>query len=156
MLHYVSGFPGCPSSKQPAFQCRRHKRWRFHSRVRKIPWRSVFQYFCLKNPMDRGTWQVIVHRVAQIRTWLKQLSLHAHTLFQRTITNNAVLPKYFRASSIFPRTSLNSLEVKDRICVLEEKHIFYYCSCKYFSSIFNQSNSATPSFVKGFLYLKLR
>ena len=23
-----------------------------------------FQYSCLKNPMDRGAWQAIVHRVA--------------------------------------------------------------------------------------------
>ena len=26
------------------------------------------QYFCLENPMDRGAWQVIVHRVAKCRT----------------------------------------------------------------------------------------
>ena len=24
-----------------------------------------FQYFCLKNPMDRGAWRVTVHRVAK-------------------------------------------------------------------------------------------
>ena len=24
-----------------------------------------FQYFCLENPMDRGVWQAIVHRVAK-------------------------------------------------------------------------------------------
>ena len=33
------------------------------------------QYSCLENPMDRGTWQAIVHRIAQSRTWLKQLSM---------------------------------------------------------------------------------
>ena len=26
---------------------------------------NAFQYFCLENPMDRGTWQAIVHRVAK-------------------------------------------------------------------------------------------
>ena len=26
---------------------------------------NPFQYSCLKNPMDRGAWQVLVHRVAQ-------------------------------------------------------------------------------------------
>ena len=31
----------------------------------------------LENPMDRGAWQATVHRVAQNRTWLKQLSTHA-------------------------------------------------------------------------------
>ena len=31
-------------------------------------------YSCLENPMDRETWQAAVHRVAQSRTWLKQIS----------------------------------------------------------------------------------
>ena len=29
------------------------------------------QYFCLKNPMDRGAWRVIVHRVTKSWTQLK-------------------------------------------------------------------------------------
>ena len=29
------------------------------------------QYSCLENPMDRGAWQVIVHRVTKSQTWLK-------------------------------------------------------------------------------------
>ena len=29
------------------------------------------QYSCLENPMDRGTWQVAVHRVAKSRARLK-------------------------------------------------------------------------------------
>ena len=29
------------------------------------------QYSCLENPMDRGTWQAIVHRVAKSWTRLK-------------------------------------------------------------------------------------
>ena len=36
------------------------------------------QYSCLKNPMDRGTGQAMVHRVAKSHTQLKQLSTHAH------------------------------------------------------------------------------
>ena len=32
------------------------------------------QYSCLENPMDRGARQAEVHRVAQSRTQLKQLS----------------------------------------------------------------------------------
>ena len=27
---------------------------------------SILQYFCLENPMDRGAWQVIAHRVARV------------------------------------------------------------------------------------------
>ena len=32
---------------------------------------NLLQYFCLENPMDRGTWQATVHRVAQGQTRLK-------------------------------------------------------------------------------------
>ena len=35
---------------------------------------NPLQYPCLENPMHRGAWQVIVHRVAQSRTRLKRLS----------------------------------------------------------------------------------
>ena len=34
------------------------------------------EYSCLENPMDRGTWQAIVYRVAKSWTQLKQLSTH--------------------------------------------------------------------------------
>ena len=29
---------------------------------------SPLQYFCLENPMDRGAWQAVVHRVGQLDT----------------------------------------------------------------------------------------
>ena len=29
---------------------------------------NPLQYFCLKNPMDRGAWQTIVHRVTESDT----------------------------------------------------------------------------------------
>ena len=29
---------------------------------------NPFQYSCLENPMDRGDWRVIVHRVAKSQT----------------------------------------------------------------------------------------
>ena len=32
------------------------------------------QYSCLENPMDRGAWWAIVHRVAKSQTRLKQLN----------------------------------------------------------------------------------
>ena len=37
---------------------------------------NPLQYSCLENPMDRGAWWAIVHRVTKIRTQLKQLSMH--------------------------------------------------------------------------------
>ena len=35
------------------------------------------QYSCLENPIDRGAWWAIVHRVAKSQTWLKRLSMYA-------------------------------------------------------------------------------
>ena len=37
---------------------------------------NPLQYSCLENPVDRGAWWVVVHRVAQSWTRLKQLSMH--------------------------------------------------------------------------------
>ena len=74
------GFTCGASSKEPTCQCRRHKRRRFDSWVRKIPWWRAcnpLQYSCLENPMDRGAWWAMVHRVTKSRTRLKQLSMHA-------------------------------------------------------------------------------
>ena len=39
-LHELWGFPDGASGKEPICQCRRHKRHRFNSWVRKIPWRG--------------------------------------------------------------------------------------------------------------------
>ena len=38
---------------------------------------NPLQYSCLKNPMDRGAWKAMGHRVAKSRTQLKWLSMHA-------------------------------------------------------------------------------
>ena len=40
--------------------------------------RNPLQYSCLEDPMDRGTWQATVYRVAKSQTRLKWLSTHAH------------------------------------------------------------------------------
>ena len=38
---------------------------------------NPLQYSCLENPMDRGAWWAAVYRVAQSRTQLRWLSMHA-------------------------------------------------------------------------------
>ena len=39
---------------------------------------NALQYSCLENPMDRGAWWAMAHKVCtQSWTWLKQLSMHA-------------------------------------------------------------------------------
>ena len=35
---------------------------------------NTLQYSCLENPMDRGAWRAMAHRVAKSQTWLKWLS----------------------------------------------------------------------------------
>ena len=40
---------------------------------------SRLQYYsCLENPVDRGAWRAMVHRVAKSQTGLKQLNTHTH------------------------------------------------------------------------------
>ena len=40
---------------------------------------NLLEYSCLENPMDRGTWWAMTHRVTKSQTWLKWLSTHSHT-----------------------------------------------------------------------------
>ena len=46
------------------------------------------QYSCLEKSVDRGAWQIIVHRVTQSRTQLKQLGTHAR--FKADVTQGTV------------------------------------------------------------------
>ena len=83
-LHFLGiytplGFPDGASGKEPACQCRRHKRLEFHPWVGKIPWRRAWQPLqcsCLENPMDRRAWWATGHRVVKTLIQLKQLSMH--------------------------------------------------------------------------------
>ena len=56
------------SSKEPACQCRRHKRCAFDPWVGKIPLERAWQptlVFLLGEPTDRGAWWAIANRVAE-------------------------------------------------------------------------------------------
>ena len=41
---------------------------------------NPFQYSCLEDPMDRGAWQAMVHKIAKSRTRLQQLSMYARKI----------------------------------------------------------------------------
>ena len=43
---------------------------------------NPLQYSCLENPMDRGAWQAMLHRVTKSGTWLKRqrAALIVHTV----------------------------------------------------------------------------
>ena len=65
----TTGFPGDASGREPACQCRRHKRHGFNPELGISPGEghgSPVQYSCLENPMDRGIWRAIVHGVARV------------------------------------------------------------------------------------------
>ena len=38
---------------------------------------NPLQHSCLENPLDRGAWWVMIHRVAKSQTQLKRLTMHA-------------------------------------------------------------------------------
>ena len=48
---------------------------------------NPLQYSYVENPMDRGAWRATVHRVAQSRTWLMWLSMHAFEEELRPVVN---------------------------------------------------------------------
>ena len=74
------GFPGGTSGKESACKFRRHGFERAPGEGNGIP----LQYSCLENPMDRGAWWAILHRVAKSQTRLKQLSTHTYNLCKLT------------------------------------------------------------------------
>ena len=68
IIPQVIKYPGGSSGKEPACQCRRHKRCKFNSGSRRSPGEGngySLQHPRLENPMDRGAWWVIVQRVAK-------------------------------------------------------------------------------------------
>ena len=83
-----SGLPSvCASYKEPACQCRRCRRPAFDPGSGRSPQGghgNPLQYSCLENPMERGSWQATLHRVAKSWTRLNWLSMHAHTTNDKT------------------------------------------------------------------------
>ena len=80
-----STISGGTSGKEPACQCRRHKKPGFNPWVGKIPWRRKWQPTPLFLSRDRGAWLATVHRVTQSWTRLKRLSTHALLHCRRTL-----------------------------------------------------------------------
>ena len=63
--YFLHCFPMWLSGKESASQCRRCRRHRFH------PWfwedrLEEYQYSCWENPMDRGSWLIMVQEVAEL------------------------------------------------------------------------------------------
>ena len=79
-MRELRGFPGGASGKEPACQCRRHKRCGFDPWVGKTPWRRAWQpiqYSYLESPVDRGAWWVTGHGVCK-ESDMTEATWHAH------------------------------------------------------------------------------
>ena len=77
-VQLIKGFPGGASGKKPGCQCKRHKRRGSIPGSVRSPEEengNPLQYSCLANPMGRGAWWAMVHRVAKSQTQLKKLKL---------------------------------------------------------------------------------
>ena len=76
----TEGFPDGASGKEPTTQCRNMRDSGSIYELGTFPGGrhgNPLQYFCLKDPMDRGTWCVTVYRVTKSQTQMKRLSMHA-------------------------------------------------------------------------------
>ena len=65
LIHISCGTNG----KEPACQCKRHKRCGFDPWVRKIPWRRAWQpipVFLPGDPVENGAWNATVHGVKRV------------------------------------------------------------------------------------------
>ena len=78
-----TGLPGVASGKEPACQCRRHKRRGFDSWLGKIPWRRAFQPTPVFMPGE--SYGQRSHRVAKSQTRLKRLSRHTQLYWQHWV-----------------------------------------------------------------------
>ena len=76
---------------------------------------NPLQYSCLENPMVRGTWRAIVHKVAKNQTRLKQLSLQAHTAvwYQEKSEQCEI---FCRSVNEGYQVKLESYSVREKLC----------------------------------------
>ena len=97
------------SGKEPAYQCRRHKRRGFDPRVGRSPRvgnGNQLQYSCLQNSMDRGAWWATSHGVAKSQTrWVAEHRSITSSTLHRTGTKNIKL--YFYGNTEDPRRKSN-------------------------------------------------
>ena len=92
-------FPGGTSGKEPACQCRRHKKFWFDPWVRKVPHGYPLQYSCLENPMDRGAWRVTVHRIAESQTDWSNLAHYS----KKRVSTDTESPLDYKIQPVHPK-----------------------------------------------------
>ena len=76
------GFSGGASGKEPACQCRRHKRHRFGPRVGKIPWRKAWQLTAVLLPGEsHGQRSLAGYGPVSQRVDMTETTQHADTWY---------------------------------------------------------------------------
>ena len=96
---------------------------------------NPFQYSCLENPRDRGTWQAIVHRFAKSGTQLKQLSTQHIVVVQLLSCVCHFVTPWTAAhqTPLFSTISWSSLKFMSIELVMLSNHLilchpfFFYC-----------------------------
>ena len=79
---------------------------------------NPLQYSCLKNPMDRGAWQAIVHGVTNSQKGLKRLSTHALIQYDLILIISITRRLYLR--QILSSWALKSLKMVTVAMKLED------------------------------------
>ena len=91
---------------------------------------NPLQYSCLENPMDRGAWWAMVHRVSKSWTRLRQLSMHACTW----IREGSNWPKLKREEVVGISFDLLLMEVKgttlDAWLTPSTVSLSFFCTCE--------------------------
>ena len=85
------GFPGGTSGKEPACQCRRHKRWKFHLWVGKISWGGGGMAIHSRILTWRVPWTHEPCGLPHSQTLLKWLSMHIWSIWNRHICRDKML-----------------------------------------------------------------
>ena len=96
---------GGTNRKEPTCQCRRH--WDAGSitglgRSPEGGHDNPFQYSCLENPMDRGAWQVMVHRVTRVRHNRRDLACTSSTFWGSWSNQYASKAAFILRIEVFP------------------------------------------------------
>ena len=70
---------------------------------------NSLRYSGLKNPMDRGAWRAIAHRVPKSWTGLKRLSMHTLQLFRASMSSGVLSQGAYNPSPGFQFSSVTQL-----------------------------------------------
>ena len=89
---------------------------------------NLLQYSCLGNPMDRGGWQAIVHRVAKSSTQFSSVTQSCPTLFVTPWTAA-------RQASLSITNSQSWLKLMSTELVMSSNHLILCCSLLLLPSI---------------------